>query len=84
MKNALRLLVLVGVISLSWFAAERPLYAIQSCLIKDGAACSQPGANGLCSLYDEGMQCTWIYPCWCDQGYWRCGQSPTTGGSCGY
>ena len=87
MKNMLRLIVLVGVIALSWFATERPVYAITDCLTKEGAACANPGANGSCYLYDEGGQCTWIYPCWCERSLvdgsykWRCGQSPT-GGSC--
>jgi hypothetical protein len=85
MKNVLRLIALVGVISLSWFAMERPGYAIVDCSLKDGVACTQQGASSFCITYDEGMQCTWIYPCWCDRAFgplqWRCGPSPT-GGSC--
>jgi hypothetical protein len=83
MKNTLRLIALVGAIALSWIATERPVYAIQDCLTKEGAACPNWGANGSCYTYEEELQCTWIYPCWCDQGHWRCGQSPYAGSCCG-
>lgn len=87
MKNTLRLIALVGVIALSWFAAERPVYALVDCAIKDGSACTQTGPAGGCVIYDEGAQCTWIYPCWCDSAFGpmqiRCGPSATGGSCCG-
>ena len=85
MKNTLRLIALVGVIALSWFAIERPVYAVPDCAVKEGTPCTQTGTAGACFTYDEGGQCTWIYPCWCDNAFGprqiRCGPSPT-GGSC--
>lgn len=87
MKNTLRLIALVGVIALSWFAAERPVYAIQDCATKEGSACTQTGDAGHCVTYDEGAQCTWIYPCWCDNAFGpmqvRCGPNAVGGTCCG-
>jgi hypothetical protein len=88
MKNVLRLIALVGVFTLSWFAVERPVYAFATdCAIKDGSACTQQGRAGSCVTYDEGAQCTWIYPCWCDRAFGplqvRCGPSATGGTCCG-
>lgn len=86
MKNMLKLLALVGVISLSGFAIERPVYAVpEDCAVKEGTPCTQVGTAGRCTTYDDGAQCTWIYPCWCDNAFGprqiRCGPNPT-GGSC--
>jgi hypothetical protein len=85
MKNTLKLLALVGVIALSWFAAEKPVYALTDCAAKEGTACTQTGSAGNCIYYDEGAQCSWIYPCWCDNlsgpRQIRCGPSPI-GGTC--
>jgi hypothetical protein len=87
MKNMLRLMALVGVVTLSWFAIERPVYAAPDCAIKDGSACTQTGGAGSCVTYDDGAQCTWIYPCWCDRAFGplqvRCGPSATGGTCCG-
>jgi len=82
MKNMLRLMALVGVVTLSWFATERPVYAYPTdCAIKDGSACTQTGEAGYCVIYDE--ECTWIYPCWCDNAFGplqvRCGPNATRG-----
>jgi hypothetical protein len=79
MKNTLRLAALVGGIVMSWFATARPSYAIVDCSTREGV-CTQENAFSRCAYYDESVQCTYIYPCWCDHAYgplqWRCGPNP--------
>ena len=81
--KAVRLAVFIGAITLSWFASERPSYAIVDCSTRWGAACYSEGDFSRCYYYDEDMQCTSIYPCWCDRAYgplqWRCGPNPESG-----
>jgi len=81
MKKALRLLALVGVIAMSWFASEGPSYAAVECSTRDGFACTVQGASGRCHYYDEGSGCDYYYPCWCDRAFgplqWRCGPNPS-------
>lgn len=80
MTKTVRLAVFVGALALSWFASERPGHAIVACSTRDGLACTQQGATSNCWYYDEGLQCTFIYPCWCDRAFgplqWRCGPNP--------
>jgi hypothetical protein len=87
MKNMLRLMALVGVVTVSWFATQRPAYAIADCATKEGSACTQVGSAGYCTTYDDGDQCTWIYPCYCDRAFGplqvRCGPNPSGGSCCG-
>ena len=81
MKKMLRLAALVGVCVMSWFATVKPSYALVDCSTRDGFACTQQGATSRCSYYDDGSQCFYIYPCWCDHAFgplqWRCGPNPT-------
>jgi hypothetical protein len=80
MTKTIRLAVFVVAIALSWFASERPSDAIVDCSTQWGAACTQAGAYSRCYYYDEGLQCSYIYPCWCDRTsgplQWRCGPNP--------
>jgi len=79
MKNALRLTALVGaLVVICLFSDTKPVYAVQDCATKDGAACTTPGPKTYCTVYDDGSQCTYWYPCWCESDYlggyrFRCG-----------
>lgn len=82
MKNALRLTALVGaLVIICLFSDTRLGYASpMDCSVKDGAACSNPGAMSYCTVYDDGSQCTYWFPCWCQSNYlggysFRCGSS---------
>lgn len=82
MKNLLKLVVLAGVLSLSWDSLENPVYAAGvACAVKDGTACTQTGPAGNCWYFGE--ECYLVYPCWCDRAFGplqiRCGPNPTAG-----
>lgn len=79
MKNMSRLLALVGVVTLSWFATERPVYAYPVNCSTVYGTCSS-GDHTKCIYTDEGAGCYWLYQCSCYAGQWGCG-SPI-GGTC--
>jgi hypothetical protein len=63
MKNALRLVALVGVMFLvSWIGSPKPAYALPYCDNLAGGPCSPEGKM---------IECISGH-CWCTYGLWEC------------